>query len=157
MLLMAGVAPTGAAARRALQRSIDDGSALQKFKDMVAAQGGDARVVDDPSLLPQAPVVLPVPSRASGYVKRVDALAVALAAAALGAGRRRAEDTVDPSVGVSALVKVGEYVRTGDALCVVHAASDAAATEAAAALLHAVELGDDPPTGVRALIAGIVE
>jgi pyrimidine-nucleoside phosphorylase len=119
---------------------------------MVAAQGGDARVADDPGRLPRARLRTALASPRSGFVTDVDAMGVALAALHLGAGRARAEDRVDHAVGVDHLVKVGDPVRAGDALCRIHAKSAGAAKEAAGMLLEAIAVG-----GERRLPARLVD
>jgi pyrimidine-nucleoside phosphorylase len=121
----------------------------------VAAQGGDVRVVDDPSLLPQAKFKIPFTAKDSGFVTDVDAMGVALAALRLGAGRAKAEDPVDHAVGIDALVKVGGKVKSGDVLCVVHANSETYAKEASEILARAIVIGDKAPAP-RTLIGEIV-
>lgn len=155
MLLLAGVASTEAAARAALADVVQSGAALARFGEIIAAQGGDARVLDDPARLPSAPHREPVPSPAAGIVQRVDAYAVALAALRLGAGRARAEDRIDPAVGIDALVKVGERVAAGQPLAVVHAASAAAAGVARDEIARAITIGQQ---GVAAepLVAEVI-
>jgi pyrimidine-nucleoside phosphorylase len=145
MLLLAGIEKDAAAARGRLERSLSTGSALAKFREMVGAQGGDPRVADEPGRLPKAGLVRPVPSARAGFVRDVDALGVALAALRLGAGRVKAEDTVDPSVGVSHLAKSGEPVKAGGALCMIHANSEGTLREAAEILGRAIVVGDAPP------------
>ncbi len=133
-----------ASARRRLEQAVASGAALEKFRMVVAAQGGDARVADDPARLPAARRQVPLVAEADGYVRDVDAMGVALAALHLGAGRARAEDRVDPAVGVSGLVKVGERVVRGQPLCVVHANDDDRLSEALATLARAVVIGAAP-------------
>jgi pyrimidine-nucleoside phosphorylase len=146
MLLLAGAADDAAAARARLERAVASGAALEKFRQIVSAQGGEARVCDAPGeVLPRAPVVVEARAARGGFVREVDAMAVALAALRLGAGRIRAEDTVDPSVGFSRLVKVGERVAAGDLIGVVHASDGAKAEEARAALEAAVLVRDEAP------------
>jgi len=107
---MARLAGVGADARAALR----SGTALDKFREMVAQQGGDPRVVDDTSLLPLAPDRAQVTAKSAGFVGEMDAEAVGIAAMKLGAGRERAEDVVDPGVGVMVRKKPGEAVAVGD-------------------------------------------
>jgi len=147
MLLLGGVAADEADARAQLQRSISSGAALAKFREIVVAQGGDAAVVDHPERLPQAEQQIAYSSQKSGYVQRVDAMGVALAALRLGAGRVKAEDTINPAVGVSHLVKVGERVLLGASLAVIHGSTAAAVAAARTLLEQAIVIGDDaPPT-----------
>jgi pyrimidine-nucleoside phosphorylase len=144
MLLMAGAAPTAAAARAQLEAGIASGAALAKFREIVAAQGGDVRMVDDPTRLPAARLRVPLTQAAGGWVRDVEARAVALACLRLGAGRMRAENAIDPAVGVDRLVKIGERVPAGGVLCVIHANDEAALAEAQATLAAAIVVGDQP-------------
>jgi pyrimidine-nucleoside phosphorylase len=155
MLMLGGVAADEAEARRKLARAVADGSALAKLREIIAAQGGEARVVDDPGRLPQAKWQVPLAAPRGGFVSDVDAMGVALAALRLGAGRVKAEDAIDPAVGVSGLVKMGERVEAGVPLCIVHANDKAALAEAQEMLARAIVVGDRP--GVApALIAEIL-
>ena len=114
-----------------LTRHLRDGSALRKFAELIAAQGGDSRVTDDPSLLPNAPVQRPVPARAAGVVARADALEIALAGKSLGAGRDRKDAPIDLAVGVVLQKKVGDRVEIGEPLAIIHARTESAAANVA--------------------------
>lgn len=144
MLMLAGVAVDAKDAQKQLEHAVSSGAALEKFAAIIAAQGGDAHVVENPARLPAARLQTPLASTRGGYVADVDAMGVALAALRLGAGRARAEDPVDPAVGISALVKIGEAVEAGLPLCVVHANDDRALVEANALLAKAITVGDEP-------------
>lgn len=144
MLVLGGVAPDETAARRKLEAAIADGSALAKFREIVVAQGGDSLVVDEPARLPQARLQVAVPAPRAGTVAEVDAMEIALAALRLGAGRARAEDKVDPAVGVSGLCKIGETVAAGAPLAVIHANDEAALAAAHAQVAAAIRLGAGP-------------
>ncbi|HEY1765391.1 MAG TPA: thymidine phosphorylase [Opitutaceae bacterium] len=141
MLVLAGAAKTVAEARDRLERSVSSGAALAKFRELVAAQGGDARVAEDPGVLPRARHQAPLYSPADGWIQSVDALGVALAALRLGAGRARAEDPVDPAVGVGSLAKTGQRIAKGEALCMVHANDPARMAEAKEILSQAIVVG----------------
>jgi pyrimidine-nucleoside phosphorylase len=143
MLLLAGAAGTGEEARRQLREVIASGAALDKFREMVRAQGGDVAVVDDPSRLPQARLREEVLTSRSGWVSDVDAMEVALAALRLGAGRSRTEDPVDHAVGVSHLVKCGERVERGDPLFRLHANDVTALAQAKERLEKAIVISDE--------------
>lgn len=156
MLILGGVATNEADARVRLQSSISSGAALAKFREIIAAQGGDPTVIDHPERLPRAKHQIPFPSSKGGYVHRVDAMGVALAALQLGAGRVKAEDKIDPAVGVSHLVKVGEGVAVGFPLAVIHASSEAAVAAARALLERAIVIGDDPPSTTSKLIGEVI-
>ncbi|MBW7896989.1 MAG: thymidine phosphorylase [Opitutaceae bacterium] len=155
MLVMGGVAPDEPAGRQQLEEVIANGAALAKFREIVRAQGGDVAVIDDPTRLPQARWQEPLAAEANGFVQDVDAMEVALAALRLGAGRARAEDRVDPAVGISALVKSGAQVRRGDPLCLIHANDRTALTEAGARLRKAILVGDTPPV-IEPVIGDVV-
>lgn len=142
MLVLAGVAQTAAEARVALERSISSGAALEKLRAMITAQGGDARVVDEPERLPQAKFKVALAAPRAGFVQDVDAMGVALAALRLGAGRVKAADGVDHAVGVSDLVKVGELVVAGGPLCVIHANDEAGLAAAREMIARAIVVGD---------------
>jgi len=155
MLLLAGVAANPAAARARLQQAIADGSALRKFRDLVAAQGGDAAVIDDYARLPRAPVERPVPAPVSGFIADVDPLAIARGAWRLGAGRAHAADAINPAVGITHLIKIGEAVSAGDRLCTVHAAAEpdlAAVRDGIAAAFRIEPTSARPPPLIDELI-----
>ena len=142
MLVLAGVAQTATEARAALALSISSGAALEKFRAMITAQGGDARVVDEPARLPQAKFKVALAAPRAGFVQEVDAMGVALAALRLGAGRVKAADGVDHAVGFSELVKVGEPVAVGATLGVIHANDTDALAAAQVMLAQAIRVGD---------------
>ncbi len=119
MLLLAGAEGSLEAAVARLRRALRDGLALERFRKMVEAQGGDPRVVDDPGLLPRAPHALPVAADGGGTVASIDAGAVGLAAMTLGAGRAHTDDRIDPAVGILLERKVGDRVVPGQPLATV--------------------------------------
>ena len=106
-------------------------------------------------LLPSARLQREVTARQDGFVVGVDAMEVALAALRLGAGRARAEDRVDPAVGVSQLVKVGERVTAGQVLAVIHANDESALAAAVGQVSAAVALAAEPPPS-SPLIAEVI-
>lgn len=145
MLLLGGIAEDHTSARAMLEQTVADGSALEKFAEVIEAQGGDPRVVEEPELLPQPGHRIHVPAPRAGIVSRCDALAIGLAALRLGAGRERKEDTIDPAVGITVLAKVGDTVAAGEPLATV-SWNDADRLEAATEMLEtAWEIGDDAP------------
>jgi pyrimidine-nucleoside phosphorylase len=149
MLILSGVASDPKDAQKQLEHAITSGAALDKFADLIAAQGGDAHVIEKPERLPQAIQQVTLKAERVGFVTDVDAMGVALAALRLGAGRAKAEDKIDPAVGVSRLVKVGEPVEAGSPLCTIHANDEAALREASAMLNAAIKIGDDKRLGVQ--------
>jgi len=120
--------------RALLHAQIASGAAFDRFRQMVEAQGGDPRVIDDLSRLPQAALVEPLTADQSGYVARVAAETVARAAFDLGAGREKKGDLIAFEVGIRVEVNVGDQVRAGDRLATLHA-SDPTRLESARALL----------------------
>lgn len=116
MLRLGNVATADDAAAR-IAAALDDGSALEVFRKLVEAQGGDPRVVDDPAgVLPAARGVTRIEAPADGVVATIDARAIGMAALHLGAGRRRKEDEVDPAVGLRVMAHVGDRVTRGQPL-----------------------------------------
>jgi pyrimidine-nucleoside phosphorylase len=120
MLLLAKVAADLPAARRAVEAAIADGRGLRKLEEIVEAQGGDPRALRDRARLPRAPRTLEVPAPASGFVAAIDTEAIGLAAVALGAGRARVEDRIDPAVGILVHRKLGDRVEKGEPLATIH-------------------------------------
>lgn len=121
MLVLGGVARDEADARQTLISCIEDGSALQKFREIIAAQGGDASVIDQPDKLPQAAYQFEVTAAADGIVQAIEAEEIGIAASMLGAGRRTKEAEIDLAVGIVLAKKVGQHVNKGDALAILHA------------------------------------
>ena len=146
MLVLGQAAADADDARRQLERAVTTGAALEKWREIVSAQGGDAGVTNDPVRLPRAKHVERVAAPRAGFVSAVDPMQVALAALRLGAGRAKAEDAVDPAVGVARIAKVGERVEQGSPLCEVHANDRAALVEARDMLAQAIGIGDQPVT-----------
>ena len=130
MLLLGGVARTRAAARKQLVRALDDGSGLERFARMVAAHGGDARVAEKLSRLPRARQRLPVPAPRGGYVASIDAFEIGKVSVLLGAGRLRADQPVNPRVGIELEKKPGDRVARGEPVAWLHVASRRAADSA---------------------------
>jgi pyrimidine-nucleoside phosphorylase len=116
MLRIAKHASSTARARARLERALADGSAFERFVAMVRAHGGDARAVENPKLLPHAKVRIALRARKNGVLAAVDPLELGLVAVALGAGRARADDRVDPGAGIELCHAVGEPVRRGEPL-----------------------------------------
>jgi thymidine phosphorylase len=139
---LSGTVATAEAGHDRARQALERGDALERFRDFVAAQGGDPAVVDDLSLLPLAPVSQDITAPVDGWLAAVDAEAVGQVAAALGAGRQRIQDKIDPAVAVELPVKVGDRVSAGDLIGRVAARDEAAATIAAARLLETLRWSD---------------
>lgn len=155
ILTLSGAASNERQAREMLMGTIEDGSALEKLAEMVRAQGGDPRAVYDVSLLPQAEVIIPVPSEREGFVKSISADKVGLISMHLGGGRRTKEDGIDPGVGVMLVKKNGDYVKKGDALAYIHAADGTQAECAAEMLRDSYVLSPEAPAA-GSFIKGVV-
>jgi pyrimidine-nucleoside phosphorylase len=125
--------------------ALDDGSALESFRRLVEAQGGDPRVVEDPvGVLPRAPVVVPIEAGREGVLAAVDAEELGRASGDLGAGRRKKGDPIDPAVGIVFRPKVGDRVEVGQEVGAVHAASRDDADAALRRIADALTWSDDP-------------
>lgn len=143
---LAGLREDDSGARALLREALDSGAAWEKFRAMVARQGGDLACIDDPERLPRAPVVYELSSPQAGYVAAIDGQSLGLAVNNLGGGRARKEDTIDPAVGLVLLAKVGERVTRGAPLLQVHAARRTDAERVAEHLLTAYRFADAPVT-----------
>ncbi|HEX2875747.1 MAG TPA: thymidine phosphorylase [Polyangiaceae bacterium] len=135
-----------------LERALADGSALDVFRRLVKAQGGDVRVVDDPSRLPRSKVQRVVTAAKSGYVTAIDAYALGVLAIELGAGRTRADQKIEPAAGFELHASVGERVERGAMLVTIHAASRAKAKQVAARVAQAFALSSRAPRQRRLVL-----
>ena len=122
-------------------RALATGRALDKLKEMVAAQGGDVSQVDEPQRLPTAAIQEEVPAPASGWITRVDTLGLGTAAMMLGAGRAKKEDRIDLAVGLEVLAKPGALVEKGQPLAIIHGNDPAKVQAAKSAVLACYEFG----------------
>jgi len=144
-------------ARTRASAALVDGSALDAFRGLVVAEGGDGRVVDSPALvLPQAPVRFPLTAATGGTLARIDAAALGEVARALGAGRRRSPDRIDPATGIVLTPKVGDRLAVGQPIGEIHARDDIAARAAADAVAAALTVGGQPAE-VPPLVHGWLE
>jgi pyrimidine-nucleoside phosphorylase len=137
LLELAGSARDPEEAKRRLRALRDSGEAADAFRALIAAQGGDARVVDDPGLLPRAARVETLAAPESGRVTRLDARTVGESALELGAGRRQKSDVLDPGVGIRLLKRLGDAVAAGEPLAEIHAADAESAARGTDVLLSA--------------------
>jgi pyrimidine-nucleoside phosphorylase len=144
LLVGCGQAKNAAEARETLKARIADGSALERFRRIVRMQGGNADALDDFNLLPCARIQTPLAAPAAGYVAEVHADRIGKACLVLGAGRAKTDDRVDPAVGLSGLVKIGESVVKGQILATVHSNDEGRRDEALALLREAFVLSATP-------------
>ena len=144
MLTLGGVAPDLASVRALAVRALDDGSAFQKFRALVSAQGGDVSYVDDPAKLPKARLIEVVNAPRSGYLAQVHARIVGEAAVTLGAGRAKKGDPIDHAVGILIHHKVGDFVERGQPLFTIHANDPARQAEVRELVLNAHVWSNEP-------------
>ncbi len=123
MLTLAGLTPSPDAAIPLLRRKLESGEPLNVWRSMIRLQGGNAHIVDTPSLLPSSPVQYPLPTPSTGFIASVDAGKIGRTALLLGAGRTKTTDSIDHAAGLSAIVKIGEHVTTGQPMTILHAAT----------------------------------
>jgi pyrimidine-nucleoside phosphorylase len=143
MLVLGGVAVDTDAARRMMEVAISSGRAAEKLGQIIEAQGGDARVVEDPSLLPQANEVELYTAPRSGVVAHLEPRAVGRGVTALGGGRMRMDSVIDPTVGFVISVRPGDYVKSGEPLATVFAHDMAGVAAGMAALSEAITIADE--------------
>jgi len=144
MVFMAQIAPDEAAAEIAVRKVLANGTALQKFREMVQAQGGDPAIVDHAKLLPHAPDRHEILAQSTGFIQELDAEELGIAGMLLGAGRQRAEDCVDHAVGLILKKKLGDAVQQGEPIIEIHHRAEKGLAEATSRIRHAIFIGDNP-------------
>jgi len=142
MLMVSGLESSRDEARRRVEAAVRSGAALARFREMVEAQGGDPRIVDDRGRLPAAPVVATVLADSAGIVAEVAPRPIGHAIVALGGGRSKTDDPIDPAVGFRVFVKPGDRVVRGAPLAEIHARSRDQIAAATAAVREAVRMGE---------------
>lgn len=153
MLFVAKVVPSVKAGRERAEAALTSGAALDKFRAIVQAQGGHPGVVDNPLvLLPRAPIRERVEAARAGIVQRVEPRVIGRAIIALGGGRTKVDDEIDPSVGIVLHVRPGVRVERGQPIATIHARDEEGRAAAETALREAISLGDTPPAA-RPLIS----
>lgn len=155
MVYLAGKANTVEEARTLLLETVKNGSAINKLKEFVTAQGGNPAQVDNPDLLPKAKYIIPVISDREGCVKKINAENIGLAAMKLGAGRSSKEDKIDLAVGIVLNKKRGDHIKFGEVIAYIHANDEEKIENAKKDILENyiidVESGKDIP-----LIFGVI-
>lgn len=144
MLIAGGKAQTNEQARNILQELIDSGKALQKFKELILAQGGDPAQVEDESLLPLGEAQLDVPAPESGFVTRLEAEEVGIASMLLGAGRETKSSIIDHSAGIILHAKVGDQVQKGQSLARLYSSNSETLEAAAQKFKESLTIGPAP-------------
>jgi len=152
LLQLGGLAGNPVEAETQVMRSLDSGMAAEQFSKMVAAQGGPSGLVGDPaSFMPGALVIRPVFPDTSGYITAIQTKTVGTTVVALGGGRQRSEDSINPSVGVSDISGVGIWVDSDVPLAVIHAASEDSWESAAVLLKSGFSIGQSPGKVIPAI------
>ncbi len=155
MLVLGEIAAEENTARQMASQAMTDGSGWARFRDLVAAQGGDLTYIDTPDKLPRAPIVETVPAPRSGYLSGIHARIVGETAVLLGAGRAKKGEAIDHAVGIIVHHKVGDYVEQGQPLFTIHANSPQH-KETARAHLLAAHTWSETPVEPLPLFYGIV-
>ena len=149
MLVIAGIASSYSAARRTLEKKIAQKKGLEKLAQLIAAQGGNPDVIDNPDLLPRPKDKIEIKAGASGFIEKMNALEVGLASRMLGAGRKTKTDPLDLSIGIVLQKKVGDRIEKGEPLAVFYTDGDKHKIDAARTrFFSACTIGDrqvDPP------------
>jgi pyrimidine-nucleoside phosphorylase len=157
MMVLGGVASDEGDAREKMKAAIAGGAALKKFAEIVEAQGGDPRAIFEEKL-PTVATASVVASARAGVVAAIQADEIGLAALALGAGRLRKEDAVDPAVGIELLRKVGERVGRGEPIAALHHRDGRGLEEARRRVERAYRIADDDgkSTAARPLVIQVM-
>ena len=145
MLVAAGIAADVEDGKARMMQALESGAGLAKLKEMITAQGGDGRVCDDVDYLPHAAYKIRVPAPASGFVARMDTAAIGRCAQALGAGRQKKTDVIDPAVGLVMDVRLGDEVKAGDSLATLYLNRRELANEAVASMQRAITITGEKP------------
>ena len=156
MLIAGGKASTEKEARAMLTEVLDNGKALQKLADFVAAQGGNPDAVFDTSLLPQANIIREVPATEDGYISQIACDEVGICSLILGGGRETKESVIDLSVGLVLTKKKGDYVKKGDPIAIIHANDEQKLSQATVRLQKAYQYSDTA-CPQNEIIRGVVE
>jgi len=143
---LAGVAGSTLSAKQTVQRHLTDGSALEKFKELVKAQGGDTAYIDNPDKFPKAKYIRKLPAPKRGYVHTINAALIARGVHLLGAGKEKPSDKIDYAVGVSEIKKVGTQVKQGEPLMMIHYNDEAKLEAALGYFKDAYRLAPKRPT-----------
>jgi pyrimidine-nucleoside phosphorylase len=155
MLVLGGIAQDAPDGAKRVREAIRSGAGLERLRRIIEQQGGDPRVVDDPSRLPGAPHRHVIGAGADGFLQRLDAGLVGRASVALGAGRDRVEDPVDPGVGILVHAKPGDELRAADPVLELHYRDRARLVAAIPLATRAIEIGDRRPTRVPLIVAEV--
>ena len=156
MFFLGGKSSSVAMGRELASRLISDGSALQKFRQVVELQGGDVRVIDEPQRFAQARSMAQVPGPASGFIASINCENLGTALAILGGGRATKEDRIDHTVGLEFHQRIGDRVERGQPLVTIHYNADAMLAEAQSLITDSYEISTEPPKNIPPLILRVI-
>ncbi|MDO5022321.1 MAG: thymidine phosphorylase [Eubacteriales bacterium] len=157
MLVLSSLAKDEEEGKQKLLYALETKAGLNKFKEMIEAQGGDPAVCDDVSLLPQAAFTQNVKATKSGYIHKVDAERIGLAAQALGAGRRSKEDVLDLSAGLVMHKRIGDKIQAGDSICTLYFNGEKDTDRIQKSILDTVEIISSPVDKPKLICAKVTE
>src|SRR5579859_939515 len=152
LLVMTGTAGSLSEAERRVEHAVRSGAAVAKLAEVIAAQGGDARQIEQPHLLPAAPVRVMVDAPRSGYISAIEAEQVGLASMRLGAGRFKKGEPIDHRTGFILQAKIGDYRKVGEPLVEIHARSQSEAHAVRESLLASYSWSDAPVSAPTLLL-----
>lgn len=156
LLMLSNIASTQEDAEIMLKKAVEDGSGFTRLRSMLEEMGGDVRYVDDPNLLVRTKRIVPIYKDCTGYIKKLDAKSVGLAALLLGAGREKAGDTVDPAVGILMKKRCGDRIEKDEPIAYMYVNDETNLDEAVSKLVNAVCVADEKPED-EALVYDIIE
>lgn len=155
-LVKAGKVKTIKEGEELLAQKIKDGSAFNKFREMIKAQNGDVEYIDNPEKLIDTKFSFDLVSESSGYVNKLDALTVAKASKALGTGREKKEDAIDYTAGIRLYKKIGDNINKGESLAKIYANSEQSGQHAKEILSQAYKISSEKPQ-IPELIIKVIE
>ena len=156
LLMLSNIASTQEDAEIMLKKAVEDGSGFTRLRSMLEEMGGDVRYVDDPNLLVRTKRIVPIYKDRKGYIKKLDAKSIGLAALLLGAGREKAGDTVDPAVGILMKKRCGDRIEKDEPIAYMYVNDETNLDEAVSKLVNAVSVADEKPED-EALVYDIIE
>ncbi len=156
LLMLSNIASAQEEAEIMLKKAVEDGSGFTRLRSMLEEMGGDVRYVDDPNLLVRTKRIVPIYTDRTGYIKKLDAKSIGLAALLLGAGREKAGDTVDPAVGILMKKRCGDRIEKDEPTAYMYVNDDTHHDEAVSKLVNAVSVADEKPED-EALVYDIIE
>lgn len=157
MLVLGGLAADSEEAENMLKRAIDNGSGLEKLRNMIALQGGDASYIDPVRIdeLCSVRKLVELPARRSGYISGMNAEGIGNAAQKLGAGRATKDDIIDPAVGLIMRVRLGDKIEKGDSICTLYVNDDSNLPEIMEQLYDAVRITEEP-ADTRPMVLAVI-